>query len=90
MSLELIVFARRFVEGSLSAEAFSDPYMAQWKEERDLNKLKDDSASVSECASSIFVLADCFNPESDRDADELDEVGLKQEVEATLRKFGFL
>ena len=52
-----------------------------------MRKLKDDDDNVSECASSIFVLADCYNPDFDRRESELDEDGLKREVKATLEKF---
>ncbi|MDQ0125830.1 hypothetical protein J2W17_004800 [Pseudomonas lini] len=87
MSLELINFAKQFVAGDLSAGTFADPYISKWSDERDANKLKDDDDNVSECASSIFVLADCYNPDFDRRESELDEDGLKCEVKATLEKF---
>lgn len=87
MSLELISFARQFAGGSLSAEAFADPYISKWNDERDANKLKDDDDNLSECASSIFVLADSYNPDLDRRVSELDEEGLRSEVKATLEKF---
>lgn len=87
MSLELIQLAKKFADGGLSANAFADPYIAKWSAERDANKLKDDNANVSECASTIFILADCYNPDLDRRKSELDEAGLKAEVKATLSKF---
>ena len=87
MSLALISFAKQFVDGGISAEAFADPYIAKWSDERDANKLKDDADNVSECASSIFILADCYNPDSDRRESELDEEGLRKEVKATLERF---
>lgn len=54
MSLSLISFAKKFVDGDISAEAFVDPYIAKWSDERDANKLKDDTDNVSECASSSY------------------------------------
>lgn len=87
MSLELINFAKQFADGSLSAEAFADPYITKWSDERDANKLIDDDDNVSTCASSTFVLADCYNADFDRRASELDENGLRGEVKATLEKF---
>lgn len=90
MSIELIIFAQKFVVGDLSAEEFADPYIAMWSSELNLNTLKDDSPSLSECASSIFILADCFNPELDRWSSELDEDGLRVEVRGMLEKFGFI
>lgn len=87
MSLALISFAKQFAGGDISAEAFADPYIAKWSDERDANKLKDDTDNVSECASSIFILADCYNPDPDRRESELDEEGLRKEVKATLERF---
>lgn len=90
MSVELIHFAQEFVKGVLSAEEFADPYIAMWSTERDTNKLQEDDDGLSECASSIFILADCFNPELDRWSSELDEDGLRMEVKGMLEKFGFI
>lgn len=90
MSLALISFAKQFVGGYISAEAFADPYIAKWSDERDANKLKDDADNVSECTSSIFILADCYNPDSDCRESELDEESLRKEAKAILEKFALL
>lgn len=87
MSMDLINLARRFSNSVVSAEAFADTYIAQWSNERDTDRLKHDETNISECASSIFVLADSFNPDASRRESELDEKHLKLEVQSTLRKF---
>ncbi|CAI1965401.1 Microcin-D immunity protein [Serratia entomophila] len=90
MSIQLINFAKEFVAAKVSADRFSDPYMKKWKAERDSGISKKDSDAISECCSSIFVLADCYNPESDRRESEVDEAGLRKEVKAILEKFKLL
>ncbi|WP_230554822.1 colicin immunity domain-containing protein [Serratia plymuthica] len=49
-----------------------------------------DGEEVDEASSSIFCLADCYNPEPDRDDYELDEAELRKEVKAILEKFNLL
>ncbi|MCU1790157.1 colicin-D [Pectobacterium polaris] len=90
MSNKLIDFARGFVESKMNADDFSDSYILMWKEERDANRLSIDGKEVDEASSSIFCLADCYNPESDRDNYEFDEVSLRKEIKATLEKFKLL
>ncbi|MEQ5055900.1 colicin immunity domain-containing protein [Klebsiella michiganensis] len=45
---------------------------------------------MDHCAGELFIIADCFNPEPDRESYELDETGLRNEVKATLEKFHLL
>lgn len=90
MSMTLIDFAKQFADSKLNADDFADKYISLWKVERDSNKQEKDTDIVSECCSSIFVSADCYNPESDRDDYELDEAGLRKEVKNTLEKFKLL
>lgn len=87
MSMNLIDRAKKFLNGDIAPQIFSDEYIKAWNNELDANILKDDEANLSECASTIFILADSFNPESDRSEGELDENGFKAEVKATLEKF---
>ena len=87
MSLELIDLAKKLLNGEIASQRFSDEYIKTWNNELDTNILKDDADNLSECASTIFILADSFNPESDRSEGELDENGFKAEVKATLEKF---
>ncbi|WP_110971866.1 colicin immunity domain-containing protein [Pseudomonas huaxiensis] len=90
MSMNLIELAKSFLNEGLSAQAFSDTYIASWRRERNANILKDDAPGVSECASTIFILADCFNPDADRTEGEVDENGLKIEIREVLNKFNLL
>ena len=87
MSKKLTDFAKQFVESSIDANKFAEPYILMWKEERDTGKLPIDGKDVDEAASTIFCLADCYNPKPDRDDYEFDENGLRKEVKATLEKF---
>ena len=80
MSESLFNYAKDFVDGSFRAATFSDQYIKRWKQERDDGTLLDDSPRISEKLSSIFCLADLFNPENDREEYELDEVGLRRKV----------
>ncbi|EIT7187137.1 hypothetical protein FKD06_25235 [Serratia sp. SRS-8-S-2018] len=45
---------------------------------------------VDKCSGELFILADCYNPASDRAESELDEVELKKEVITVLKKFNFI
>jgi len=90
MSIKLIDFAKKFVDSKINADEFADKYISLWRVERDSNNREKDSDIVSESCSSIFVVADCYNPEFDRDDYELDEVGLRGEVRSILEKFKFL
>jgi Bacterial self-protective colicin-like immunity len=86
VSGQLYEFAKRFAAGEIPAEAFADPFMERWKQERDSAPDTDvrDSDEVSESLSTIFCLADLFNPEEEREEYELDESGLRSEVRKAL------
>jgi hypothetical protein len=38
MSKKLTDFAKRFVDSSIDANKFAEPYILMWKEERDIGK----------------------------------------------------
>jgi len=90
MSQKLIAFAKSFIDGDLSAEDFADPYIEMWKTEGRNNLLTIDGRDVDEASSTIFCLADCFNPEPDREEYEFNEIRLRKEVKATLEKLHLL
>lgn len=90
MSVNLINFAKEFVAAKVTANDFADAYIDKWRQERNKNILKNDAKDLSECASDIFILADCYNPENDRESYELDEKKLRTEVKSALVKFKFL
>ena len=90
MSNKLTDFARSFVESKINADKFSDSYILMRKEERDSNRLSIDGKEVDEASSGIFCLADCYNPEPDRENYEFDEIGLREEVKTTLKNFKLL
>lgn len=78
--MTVLALAKSFTEEKLSAEQFSNSYMEIWKFERDSNLLQKDDSSLSECLSTIFCLADLYNPEINRDEYELDEKQLRVKV----------
>ncbi|TJZ65617.1 colicin immunity domain-containing protein [Chitiniphilus eburneus] len=80
MSAALFEFARSFVVGRLSAEIFSSAYMELWKIERDRGFLQKDDSELNEKLSSIFCLADLYNPDPDREGYELDEESLRIKI----------
>lgn len=88
--MRLIELAKQLVSSEITAAYYELEYLAIWREEGKAGLLAQDPKTLGECASTLFILADCYNPDPDRHDSELDEEGLKQEVEATLRKFDFL
>ena len=80
MSLTVLSLAKSFVMERLSADQFSDAYMEIWKFERDSNLFQKDEAKLNGCLSSIFCLADLYNPESDSEEYELDEKPLRNKI----------
>lgn len=90
MSKRLIDFAKSFVESKINATNFAEPYILMWKEDRDAKTLSIDGQEIDEASSTIFCLADCYNPDLAREDYELDEPTLRREVKATLKKFKLL
>ena len=86
MSTQLHEYARRFAAGEVAAEVFADTFIELWKLERDpaSNMNVRDSDKVSESLSTIFCLADLYNPEPDREEYEMDESQLRFEVRKAL------
>jgi hypothetical protein len=85
MSHDLTDLARKFAAGNVSAVDFANDYISRWKSERDDGRLLQDPPEVSEALSSIFCLADLYNPEPDREEYEFDEERLRQEIKMVLR-----
>lgn len=86
MSITILMFARSFASERIDADIFSEAYMELWKIEGKNNILQKDPALMSECLSSIFCLADMYNPDDDRDAHELDADQLRVAVEELVLK----
>lgn len=84
MSKDLAQVASDFIDGRLSADRFCDEFVRLWKRERDDGRLLLDSPAESESLSTIFCLADLYNPKSDRETYELDEKLLRSKVMAAL------
>jgi hypothetical protein len=80
MSTDLLEFAKQFVAGDVSAEQFADPFMERWMAEREADEYKGQSYELGGRLSSIFCLADLYNPRADRNEYEFDETRLREEV----------
>ncbi|QGG78327.1 colicin immunity domain-containing protein [Pseudomonas syringae] len=85
MSLTILEFARSYVAGRLTSEVFSEAYIELWKIERDRKVLQLDEPFLSECLSSIFCVADMYEPDESREEYELDDKMLRAEVANLLK-----
>lgn len=54
--------------------------MMKWKAERDNNLLGKDEDNLSELLSSVFCVADMYNPDNDREEYEFDDEQLRKEI----------
>jgi len=90
MSMKLIELARKLVSLKIDADDFENQFFKLWRDEGKSGQLAKDSKDVGNCAAEIFILADCYTPDSVRRESELDADGLRKEVKATLDKFHLL
>lgn len=86
MSLITLEFARSLVNGRIAPQVFVEAYIELYRIERDNNLLIKDEDSISECLSTIFCLADLYNPDSDKDEYELDDQQLIEKIDRELKK----
>ena len=87
MSITIFALAKSFVEERLSAPDFANAYIELWGFERDSGLLLKDEDNLSECLSSIFCLADLYNPNLDKEEHELDETQLRERVSVLMESF---
>ena len=80
MSMALLRQAEEFAYKSVPARLFADQFMKDWKRERDEKALLEDPRDLSEALSSIFCVADLYNPDDDREPYEFSEERLRNEV----------
>lgn len=85
--MAIIELARNFLASRVTAIQFSENICI---ERRKLYDIKDQDQNVLNCGEELFMIADLFEPDPDRESYELDETGLKNEVKATLEKFHLL
>ncbi|CAI2539854.1 Microcin-D immunity protein [Serratia liquefaciens] len=85
--MKLVELGKAFLDNKISADKFAEDIVV---ERRKLYGVDDPNKAVSQCGGELFIIADCYNPDSDRDDYELDEAGLRKEVKATLEKFKLL
>jgi len=84
MSQELLKSAKEFLEGKTLVANFVDQYIDAWKQEGDSGLLLNDDPILSEKLSTIFCLADLYNPDEDREQYEHDEARLRLEIEKVI------
>ncbi|MBW9398686.1 colicin immunity protein [Leclercia sp. EC_58] len=80
MNQSLKKYIDAFLAKEISADIFADSYMMKWKSERDNNLLGKDDDNLSELLSSVFCVADMYNPDDDRDQYEFDDEQLRKEI----------
>jgi hypothetical protein len=86
MSQTLFEFARSFATGRLTPDEFANSYIELWNIERDQRLLPLDPAPLSGCLSTIFCLADLYNPDLGREEYELDGEQLRARVQEMIDK----
>lgn len=80
MSQSLKDYIDSFISKDITADCFADTYMMKWKTERDNNILVQDDDNLSELLSSVFCIADMYNPDDDREEYEFNEDQLWYEI----------
>ena len=80
MNYLLLDFAKSFGAGRLSASAFAEAYIELWRIERDSKNILNYDEKVSECLSTIFCMADMYNPDEDREEYEFNDEQLRDEI----------
>ncbi len=85
--VKLVELGRDFLSNRISAEQFCEDIVI---ERRKLWGVREPDKAVDRCGGELFISADCYNPDSDRDDYELDEAELRAEVKALLEQFNLL
>ena len=85
--IKLIELGRQFLEKKISAEKFAEDIVF---ERRKLYGVHETDKAVDKCGGELFIIADCYNPDMNREDYELDETTLRIEVKALLEKFNLL
>lgn len=85
--ISLIEIGRDLVRGTITAEEFEARFIL---ERRVLGHAVEPDSNINICAGELFILADCYTSDEDRDESELDDEGLLREVRETLEKHNLL
>ncbi|MDF7670428.1 colicin immunity domain-containing protein [Orbaceae bacterium ESL0721] len=86
MSLITLEFIKSFVNGRITSTVFTEAYMELYRIERDNNILIKEDKRVGQCLSTIFCLADLYNPSLNRADYELDDDQLIEQVKNELNQ----
>lgn len=87
MSQLLKNYIDSFISKDITADVFADSYMTKWKIERDSNLLVQDDDNLSELLSSVFCIADMYNPDNDREEYEFNEDQLRHEINKIITNY---
>lgn len=85
--MAIIELAKSFLTSEVTALQFSENICI---ERRKLYGVKEQEKNILNCGEELFMVAELFNPDTDKADYELDEQGLRKEVKATLEKFKLL
>ncbi|MDR7341992.1 hypothetical protein J2X14_000380 [Pantoea alhagi] len=85
MSQEVLQFAKDFINNKITGDEFANPYQEKWKAERDKGLLAKDPAELNEKLSTLFCLADQYNPDLYRHYSEFSASELKKRVSELLK-----
>lgn len=85
MSMTLLYFAKSFIDERVGANVFSVAFIELWKIEGAHDICALDEPGLSSCLSSIFCVADLYNPEITRAEYEVNEEELRVKVSEFIR-----
>lgn len=85
--MAIIELAKNFLNSKMTALQFSEDICT---ERRKLYGVKDQDKNILNCGEELFMVAEIYNPDSDRADYELDDAELRKGVKATLEKFKLL
>lgn len=85
--MAIIELAKNFLNSEVTALQFSEEICTARSK---LYGVKEQDKNTLNCGEELFMVAELFNPDADKADYELDEQGLRKEVEATLEKFKLL
>ncbi|XKM13719.1 colicin immunity domain-containing protein [Orbaceae bacterium ac157xtp] len=82
----LLMFAKSFVNECIDGNVFSQAFMELWRIKRDYFSHKEEHY-LGECIGSLFIAADNYNPDEDREDYEFNEHDFRMAVTELLSKY---
>ena len=75
-----------FLGKAICADEFVEIYFEQFRVERDSGDILRGDATLGEIITSIFCIADMYNPRNNRKDYEFDETRMRMEIEKTIKR----